>query len=263
MVKRFTKRILAQLGFEVRRTQSDTLERFRAGTDGFVDQREILAGTQAAVIFDVGAHHGQTTARYREIFPAASVLAFEPFPEAFAILRKRFSSDHLVTLVGMALSELDGQAAFFSNRADYTNSLLPPDPRATPWVPAETTASLSQIEVRTRSLDSFCSEHQIERISILKTDVQGAEVQLLQGASRMLKGHRIDLLYLEVLFAPLYQAQAAFCDLLDFLGPKGYRLVGLYDLHRGNNGFAGWADALFVRDDFPIPDGFKGHHGVT
>ena len=166
----------------------------------------------------------------------------------------------MVTTFKLAVAEKDGEAIFSSNRAEYTNSLLASDKEATPWVPQQTTESLELIKVETCALDHFCAQHDIQRIDILKSDVQGAEMRVLQGAHQLLSERRVEVLYLEVLFAPLYEGQTNFCELLDFLDGVGYRLLGIYNLNRGNNGLAGWADGLFVRDDFPVPDCFREKH---
>ena len=44
---------------------------------------------------------------------------------------------------------------------------------------------MKKIEVSTRSLDSFCAEHDIDHIDFLWMDVQGAEKSVFAGASEM------------------------------------------------------------------------------
>jgi hypothetical protein len=47
-----------------------------------------------------------------------------------------------------------------------------------------------------------------------------------------------------VLFAPLYEGQAKFCDVSAILTRHGYQLFGLYNLVHGDRGL-GWGDAIF------------------
>ena len=262
MIKSFLKKGLARFGFEVHRLQTPVSTPFRPGHDAFLDQRALFDGVEPDLVFDIGAHHGQTTKKYRRLFPSTRVLAFEPFPESFEELRTSVAGDSLVSPVNVAISERDGNSVFYSNRADYTNSLLAGDPAGAPWVPSTTTESVNRITVRTFSLDRFCDQHGIRRIPIVKSDVQGAEMRLLRGATGLISTRRVDVFYLEVLFAPLYEEQASFCEVFYFLAGMGYRMIGIYNIYRGNNGFAGWADALFVRDDFPIPACFCEKHGI-
>ena len=53
--------------------------------DAFIEQRRLI-DKEAITIFDVGAHFGSITARYRELFPEATVYAFEQFPDSFSKL---------------------------------------------------------------------------------------------------------------------------------------------------------------------------------
>jgi Methyltransferase FkbM domain len=66
------------------------------------------------------------------------------------------------------LSDADGD----SN--DLRHSLLPFD------------SSAPTIEVNCRSIDSFCEEHGITSIDLLKVDTEGHDMAVLRGSSRML-----------------------------------------------------------------------------
>ena len=55
--------------------------------DPFVQQQRLLEETPAPIIFDVGAHIGLVSRRYRRLMPGASIYAFEPFPDSFAKLK--------------------------------------------------------------------------------------------------------------------------------------------------------------------------------
>jgi hypothetical protein len=44
------------------------------------------------------------------------------------------------------------------------------------------------VAVRTRSLDDVCDERMIDRVSVLKVDVEGHEAAVFRGASRLLQG---------------------------------------------------------------------------
>ncbi len=49
--------------------------------NAFADQAGLAP--HASVIFDVGAHKGQTTAQYRALYPKATIYPFEPYPPSF------------------------------------------------------------------------------------------------------------------------------------------------------------------------------------
>jgi hypothetical protein len=94
------------------------------------------------------------------------------------------------------------------------------------------------------TIDHFCDEHAIEHIDLLKSDTQGYECQVFQGAERMLSEGRIDLVYFEVIFSDQYRGRP-FGDACNLLLRHGYRLVSFYEMFR-QNGLLSWTDALFV-----------------
>lgn len=49
-------------------------------------------------------------------------------------------------------------------------------------------------------LDSFCEEHDIVHIHFLKTDCEGYDLEVLQGAERMLRSEHIDCVFCEINF---------------------------------------------------------------
>jgi hypothetical protein len=77
-------------------------------------------------------------------------------------------------------------------------------------------------------------------------DIQGGELMALQGAKNMLESASIDVIYTEVLFAKIYEGQATFYTIGEFLEQYGYILYGLYHLSYANNGVVLFGDAIFI-----------------
>jgi FkbM family methyltransferase len=208
---------------------------------------DTIYGAQSPeVIFDVGANKGQFLRRLLQKYPQARIHAFEPFPQAFSALKSLVAAHPHVTAHCLALGEMDGSKILHVNQADDTNSLLANAPEAARYAPPEGQQTLATMEVPVRRLDAFCREHKVAYIDLLKVDAQGYDLRILQGAGALLEEHRIRCLLLEVLFVPLYEGQAYFHEIYDFLWQRHYHLVGLYEINRAPDGSAKWADALFV-----------------
>src|SRR5262249_7432852 len=158
----------------------------------------------APVIFDVGAHVGETAAHYRSLFPGALIHSFEPFPGSFAKLSAAFGADPRVVPHNAAVSDKTGTATFRVNRASVTNSLLPSDRRGDDYWGKNLLDTDAEISVPTVTLDDFCRERRIEHVDVLKVDVQGAEYAVLAGAQELLARRAVDLIYLEMIIAPSY-----------------------------------------------------------
>ena len=207
-------------------------------------QVAIFGNPPSLTVVDAGAHHGHTAVQYLEHFPNSRVIALEPEPENFAIAKAALAPfRERVDLLPFALAETDGSVALRLTSHSGAHSLLEVGDMRYYDAPVET---LTPIEVRAVSLDSLSAEHRLDRLDILKMDIQGGEALALRGASGLLRRGAIRVIYTEVLFAPLYDGQAHFCDILGILKGHGYTIFGLYNLVIGDRGL-GWADAIFAK----------------
>jgi len=125
------------------------------------------------------------------------------------------------------------------------NSVLPLDKLAHKFINPEKTATGTTIDVEAVTLDDFCAVEKIQRIDILKMDIQGAELLALRGATGLFAAQAIDLVFTEVLFAPLYAEQGNFHELCAWLHARSYQLFGIYQQRFGPHQFLGWANAIF------------------
>lgn len=212
--------------------------------DPYVVTRE-LVGEAASMIFDVGAHVGLATRRYRELFPAATIHCFEPFPESFASLERNVAGLGPVELHPVALAASEGEASFSVNRNSATNSLLASDQRGEVYWRGDTPTTRTSLSVTTRTLDGFARERAIDRIDVLKMDVQGAEYDVLAGADELLARQAIRLVYMELITAPTYVGQHRIRDYLERFDAVGYELFDLYNLGH-SHGRLLQTDVIFV-----------------
>ena len=55
----------------------------------------------------------------------------------------------------------------------------------------------AQEEIKIKTIDSYCDEHAIKTINLLKLDIEGHELDALKGAKRMLSSGAIDFIQFE------------------------------------------------------------------
>ena len=246
-MKSIAKALLDKLGLEVRRTRASSKG---YSADPYAAQKKILQamGQSRPVIFDVGAHRGETVARYRDLFPAADIWCFEPFPDSARALEQRFANDPAVHVTAAAVSDKPGSKIFYVNNNDSTNSLLPRNQQSRRYYHSEATASTT-VDVDVVTIDDVVRDNGLERIDILKFDIQGGELMAFEGAKETLQANRAALIYTETLFVPHYEGNPLFNDLWNKLAHYGYTLFDMYDLYRAGNGQLRFADALFVSSD--------------
>jgi FkbM family methyltransferase len=237
-MKETVKRLFRRFGLDVRYADKH---------NAVIMQQRLLAGREVKTVFDVGSYHGEWTATYRRLFPAAQVFAFEPFPESRNIIERTFKGDSAVTVSGVAVGDVPGERTFYSNQLAATNSLLRVDSRTdASLVSHELLALQSELTVPVITIDQFCVEHGIDRLNLLKIDVQGAETLVLRGAADMLSRQAVDLIYTELQIMHHYQGQSYYFEVCDYLHRTGYDLHGLYNFAVSGIGRFGWADAIFV-----------------
>lgn len=73
------------------------------------------------------------------------------------------------------------------------------------------------IRVQVTTIDEFVDRQEIERIDVLKLDIQGAELMALRGATNTLRNMHVQVIYTESLFVPHYEGNALFHELWSFL----------------------------------------------
>lgn len=218
-----------------------------AQVDPFVMQQRLLKGSAASepIIFDIGANHGQTAKHYRATFPQAKIYSFEPFPEAIAGFRQKHAEDKGIKLVEAAVADQPGKRSFYVNAFDPTNSLLP-RASSTRRYYAKGAGPKTTIEVDVITLNDFAAKEKVVNLSILKLDIQGGELMALKGASKLLQGGAIPLVYTEIMFVPHYEGAPLFHEVWAYLAQFGYTLFDIYDLAHASNGQLRYGDALFV-----------------
>jgi FkbM family methyltransferase len=135
-----------------------------------------------ASFIDVGANLGQYIFKADGIVSRNNIFAFEPHPALNKRLSKLFPGIHLSQ---DALSDSEGNTQFkipyFNNREIHTRGTL-----KTEHVEVDETNSVL-IDVHISTLDKFSEGKKIEKISLVKIDVEGAEFDVIKGASEMIK----------------------------------------------------------------------------
>lgn len=214
---------------------------------GLYEAAAKLVQTASPLIFDVGAYIGNETKKYLNLFPEAAIHAFEPFKASYAELIRNTEQFTGVTAVNSAVSDMTGTAVLNVGEFTPTNSLLKGDERSGKFWGEGVVSLLSEQKVKTCTIDDYCAQHGIDKINLLKLDVQGMELPALKGAEGMLSRGKIDLIITEAIFAPTYVGQTAFDKLYEFITGQGYYCYNLFNL-KSAGGRLTQADIIFVKD---------------
>ncbi|MBI0477196.1 FkbM family methyltransferase [Sphingomonas sp. MA1305] len=206
---------------------------------GAVEHDWPIRFTQAATLIDAGANRGQFSTLFHALRPNATILAFEPLPEAADAYAALFANVPNVHLHRMALSDRTGSATFhIADRADSSSLLAP----GTGQEAAFNVRCARTIDVRVDRLDRQVDMSKLSRPIMLKIDVQGAELDVLRGTDNL---DAVDFVYVELSFVPLYERQALFDDVASFLRNEQFELAGVFNQVITNRFGPTQADFLF------------------
>jgi FkbM family methyltransferase len=221
---------------------------FPRGRSWLYDAQRFAGSRDLKVAFDVGANIGQTVHDMLRYLPRLQIYCFEPISSTFDALVARYGTRANVSCIRQALGSERGKATVQLRRDSGYNSLLVTDAGT-----AYLTGSQEDVEINT--VDLFCAEQQIERIDLLKMDVQGYELEVIKGAKRMLSSNSVRFVFAEVGFRPNNLEIQMFGDFNSAMSDCGFLFSGFYDLLRygDNKEFTLFANALYMHPKFGMP----------
>jgi FkbM family methyltransferase len=190
--------------------------------------QSFIAGhlTESDVFYDIGANIGFfSLIAARRVGPNGRVYAFEPVPEnAAAISRSaRLNGFEAVDVFNVAVGSANGRTELMLARhiggATLASVGPPPDLRGT-------------IDVEIVTVDRLIAQRGLRPPTLVKVDVEGAELDALKGMAETLRTHRPTVLY-EVDDASRSGLLRKAASLAAFWDAAGYALTALPSAYQG------------------------------
>jgi len=190
-------------------------------------------------VLDVGANTGQTALKVARLFPKSRIYSFEPVPSTFQELVRNTARISKIEPVCCALGADCGLAKMTATPLSEVNTLM---------ISNESNSKSNPIvQVKVDTVDSFCSEREIQLVNLLKIDTEGFELNVLRGAQHLLAEKRIDFILVECDFSGgKADPHGAFADILSYLSPFDFHVVSFYTGGVDDLGWY-WGDVLFRR----------------
>ncbi len=139
------------------------------------------------VVVDVGAHRGEFLAGIKQLRPEARVLSFEPDPDVYADLAVNAANWPDVTARCVAIGDRAGSMKLHRAPLSVMSSLRPSWPQGNHVV---------TVDVDVVTLDEACVG--LDRVDLLKIDVEGFEDAVVEGARTTLTRCRFLLIELSL-----------------------------------------------------------------
>lgn len=184
------------------------------------------------VVFDVGANEGSYANMLKEVLTHQEqykIHCFEPAKDTFDRLSKKISGSNFVinnfgfgdkseTITLYKNNDSSGLASVYNRKLDYYGIELD-----------------QKEEIILKKIDEYCEENNINRLHLLKLDIEGHEFKALEGAIKTLEAGKIDTIQFEFGGCNI-DAHTYFRDFWYLLNGKYnlYRIVkdGLYPIYR-------------------------------
>ena len=185
------------------------------------------------VVFDVGANLGAYSKLLNGIFVNKNIFfhLFEPNESLNKFINKRLKGlDYIVN--NFAISDINGQSNFYINKISSQSSLVSK--------PNFVGKIENEIKISTLRLDTYIQSKIINKIDILKIDVEGSELKVLNSLGKILEDKLVKIIKIEIQFEERDNLQ----KIINYLNNFGYFLDGFTNVKYFNNKLL-FVDAYF------------------
>ncbi len=240
-------RRISGLGYSLRNPSYAQARRSGAERDLYrLLNKTWLQPESIGTVIDVGANEGQFIKTARLLFPQASILAFEPNPRLLPTLQALISEAGNGSVFPVACGRHSAKLPLHLTRFSSSTSLISrtsahaSGPSA--MEPDET------IEVNVRRLDEIVrAQPPTPKPYLLKIDVQGFELEVLQGSTGLFP--EVAAIVCEVNLVPFYIGQAGLENIHAFMGEHDFKLVDIGEpIRTGEAGEVLYFDVAFLNN---------------
>tara|TARA_B100000963_G_C22639349_1_gene679505 strand:+ start:375 stop:1097 length:723 start_codon:yes stop_codon:yes gene_type:complete len=225
MVKKLIIKILAYLGYEVSKINKEGTHLFRI--------KNFMSSLNTDLVLDVGANIGQFAKSIRKTGYDGEIISFEPLSEVYDKLIKNSINDkkwkvYPKCAIGSSRSEVTinvSKNLFSSSVLNILDEHVNPAPDS---------KYIDSYLVDQIKLDDLDFDEDFNSV-FLKIDVQGYELDVLKGATKLLD--KTSLIKVEISYTQLYDNSTNWRSLVDFLNKKDFEIWDVENGFRNPNNY--------------------------
>lgn len=216
--------------------------RIKGGWPKYEYLKPWLADLGPVTVVDIGVNHGQFLHLAARLWPDAKIVGVEPNAALAAKAAHLYRADGRIRIESCAVGAEDGDIELFVTANDQNSSIHAPsaafhDDRTGDGVERTDKVAL-------RRLDGLLAGE--TGPMLIKIDVQGAELEVLEGAGDRLSD--VAALIVESPFEVAYEGAAGFDEIYRFLTARGFAYEGaLGQLNSKKTGRVRQEDSIYIR----------------
>ncbi len=168
------------------------------------------------IIFDIGTNIGDWSRLALEANKDCKMFLFDANPDICKLLNAQFG-DREVKITNTLVSNDHEEHNFFISNSNSLSGA------SSMYEHYYLKGKSKKVSVKSITIDTFCSDNNIQKIDYLKADIEGAEVPMLHGATEMLEKQAIDIIQLEY-NQTWIRAHCCLKDIFDICKKYNYKL---------------------------------------
>jgi 2-O-methyltransferase len=192
-------------------------------------------------ILDIGSCDGADSLRFRRIFPAADIFAFEANPYLYrAMAANAALAENQIAVFPFAISNYRGIGRFHVTDLNYEDA-GEKNPGTSSLLVREDLKIQETVDAQTYRIDEFVLSHcpKARRVG-LWIDVEGAELAVLEGMAGI--KDRVIAVHVETARTPMRRGQKVFSEVEKFMQSCGFIFFGT-----NMSSTSTWGDVVFAK----------------
>ena len=184
------------------------------------------------VVFDIGAHYGETIKLFLNNLKIQKIYSFEPSPYNYQVLKKNISKyqTNKVEIFNFGLGEKISKK-YINQTVESSSSTINKINKDSKYLKRklkilnikDRDTFYHKLPIEVSTLDTFIEKKNIQNIDLLKIDTEGYEFNVLKGLSNY--SHKIKLIYFEHHYDDMIIKDYKFGDINKLLKDKGFSMI--------------------------------------
>jgi FkbM family methyltransferase len=199
-------------------------------------------GFHPEIIYDIGANKGSWTEMIKNIYPFSEYYLFEANEKNNEFIKEK-------NYFNVLLSDIDNkEIKFYSHK--YCDGGNTGDSVYKELSNGYSEGKYYILLKKTITLDFLIKEFNLPLPDFIKIDVQGAELDILKGASKSLENSTMVLL--EISLHQYNEGAPLFAEVITFMNERNFVAIDIIEQHFSYDNYLIQCDILFAKKDTPF-----------